>query len=75
MIWPFLFSCGGLTRTDDLWVMSPTSYQLLHSAMLFLLLDAIHRDGFSCGGLTRTDDLWVMSPTSYQLLHSAMLFP
>ena len=30
-----LFSCGGLTRTDDLWVMSPTSYQLLHSAMLF----------------------------------------
>ncbi len=26
-------SCGGLTRTDDLWVMSPTSYQLLHSAM------------------------------------------
>ena len=28
-----LFSCGGLTRTDDLWVMSPTSYQLLHSAM------------------------------------------
>ena len=28
-----LTSCGGLTRTDDLWVMSPTSYQLLHSAM------------------------------------------
>ena len=28
-----LSSCGGLTRTDDLWVMSPTSYQLLHSAM------------------------------------------
>lgn len=24
--------CGGLTRTDDLWVMSPTSCQLLHSA-------------------------------------------
>ena len=60
-----LGSCGGLTRTDDLWVMSPTSYQLLHSAMLFFC---------SCGGLTRTDDLWVMSPTSYQLLHSAMLF-
>ena len=33
IIYP-LFSCGGLTRTDDLWVMSPTSYQLLHSAML-----------------------------------------
>ena len=32
IIYP-LFSCGGLTRTDDLWVMSPTSYQLLHSAM------------------------------------------
>ncbi len=30
----FFFCCGGLTRTDDLWVMSPTSYQLLHSAML-----------------------------------------
>ena len=33
-----IFSCGGLTRTDDLWVMSPTSYQLLHSAMLFVVL-------------------------------------
>ena len=30
----FFLSCGGLTRTDDLWVMSPTSYQLLHSAIL-----------------------------------------
>ena len=29
----FLFSCGDPTRTNDLWVMSPTSYQLLHSAM------------------------------------------
>jgi hypothetical protein len=28
-----LFCCGGLTRTNDLWVMSPTSYQLLHSAI------------------------------------------
>ena len=36
-------SCGGLTRTDDLWVMSPTSYQLLHSAMLILLVGV---DGF-----------------------------
>ncbi len=26
-------SCGDPTRTNDLWVMSPTSYQLLHSAM------------------------------------------
>ena len=34
IIYP-LFSCGGLTRTDDLWVMSPTSYQLLHSAIFW----------------------------------------
>ena len=33
-------SCGGLTRTDDLWVMSPTSYQLLHSAMFIFFLVA-----------------------------------
>ncbi len=25
--------CGGRTRTCDLWVMSPTSYQLLYSAV------------------------------------------
>ena len=25
--------CGSRTRTSDLWVMSPTSYQLLHPAM------------------------------------------
>ncbi len=32
----FLFDgCGGKTRTYDLWVMSPTSYQLLHSAICF----------------------------------------
>ena len=31
------FCCGGLTRTDDLWIMSPTSYQLLHSAILLSL--------------------------------------
>ena len=30
----FFYSCGDPTRTNDLWVMSPTSYQLLHSAML-----------------------------------------
>ncbi len=29
-------SSGGQTRTDDLWVMSPTSYQLLHPAIYFL---------------------------------------
>ena len=27
------FCSGSLTRTDDLWVMSPTSYQLLHPAI------------------------------------------
>ncbi len=26
--------CGSQTRTDDLWVMSPTSYQLLHPASM-----------------------------------------
>ncbi len=26
-------SSGDRTRTDDLWVMSPTSYQLLHPAI------------------------------------------
>ena len=30
---PFHLSCGGRTRTCDLRVMSPTSYQLLHPAM------------------------------------------
>ena len=29
----FRFSSGDRTRTCDLWVMSPTSYQLLHPAM------------------------------------------
>jgi hypothetical protein len=28
----FSLSSGGRTRTYDLWVMSPTSYQLLHPA-------------------------------------------
>lgn len=31
-----VFGCGGRTRTCDLQVMSLASYQLLHSAMLFL---------------------------------------
>ena len=30
----FLISCTGWTRTSDLWVMSPASYQLLHHAIL-----------------------------------------
>ncbi len=32
-----LCSSGGRTRTDDLWVMSPTSYQLLHPAVYIML--------------------------------------
>ncbi len=32
----FFFSSGDRTRTDDLWVMSPTSYQLLHPAIYYL---------------------------------------
>src|SRR5690606_19936691 len=69
-----LRSSGDQTRTDDLQVMSPTSYQLLHPAM-FLFLDAASRVvfySFSSGDQTRTDDLRVMSPTSYQLLHPAL---
>ncbi len=30
-------SSGDRTRTYDLWVMSPTSYQLLHPAMYFII--------------------------------------
>jgi hypothetical protein len=33
----FTLSSGGKTRTYDLWVMSPTSYQLLHPAIFFPL--------------------------------------
>ena len=33
----FLLCSGGQTRTDDLWVMSPTSYQLLHPAICLVL--------------------------------------
>ena len=48
-LFPVPFSCcGGLTRTDDLWVMSPTSYQLLHSAMFFFSI-AIQRYGLFWG--------------------------
>ena len=33
-------SCGGSTRTNDLQVMSLASYQLLHSAVIFLFASA-----------------------------------
>jgi hypothetical protein len=32
----FLLSSGDKTRTCDLWVMSPTSYQLLHPAVFYI---------------------------------------
>lgn len=31
-----MFSCGGGNRIPDLWVMSPTSYQLLHPAIVMV---------------------------------------
>ncbi len=37
MSWGFLRS-GDRTRTCDLWVMSPTSYQLLHPAVFTILV-------------------------------------
>ena len=41
--------CGGLTRTDDLWVMSPTSCQLLHSACSQLIFELRCKGmAFSC---------------------------
>ena len=45
-------SCGGRIRTCDLQVMSLASYQLLHSAMLFLL----DFQGFSWKALQRYED-------------------
>src|SRR5690606_41537058 len=69
-----LRSSGDPPRTDDLRVMSPTSYQLLPYAM-FLRSDAapsVVSASRSSGDQTRTDDLRVMSPTSYQLLHPAL---
>ena len=49
-----VYSCGDPTRTNDLWVMSPTSYQLLHSAMFceckgtaFDLISKLFLDYFS----------------------------
>ncbi len=38
----FCRSCGSRTRTSDLWVMSPTSYQLLHPAMFFRGAKIVH---------------------------------
>ena len=38
----FLSGCGGRTRTYDLRVMSPTSFQLLYSAILGRTLECLH---------------------------------
>src|SRR5690606_12313246 len=65
-----LRSSGDQTRTDDLRVMSPTSYQLLHPA-LFLVIDGsalVVLCYTSSRFQTRSDELRVMSPTSYHLL-------
>ena len=35
------YGCGGRTRTYDLRVMSPTSYQLLYSAIFSILLECL----------------------------------
>ena len=56
---PFFNGCGGRTRTCDLRVMSPTSYQLLYSAIFNFCLRIDH-----C----------LMSPTSYQLLYLAIYY-
>ena len=59
--WPTLpcFGCGGRTRTCDLRVMSPTSYQLLHTALHYpprgkakIVLDSF----FARENVTRADD-------------------
>ncbi len=61
-----VFLCSGdTTRTCDLRVMSPTSYQLLHPAIYLLLPISIH-------SRTCVRQLTDMSPTSYQLLHPAI---
>ena len=70
---------GGQIRTDDLRVMSPTSYQAapprIHSCRLITKLVGVIVIGttvktllykIGSGGQIRTDDLRVMSPTSYQ---------
>jgi hypothetical protein len=41
---PELLSSGGQTRTDGLWVMSPTSYQLLHPAMYLLVCTFVFKN-------------------------------
>ena len=61
-----LHGSGDKTRTCDLWVMSPTSYQLLHPAIYFFPLSSPDSD--LCP--PQAD----MSPTSYQLLHPAIYF-
>ena len=38
----FFYGCGGRIRTNDLRVMSPTSYQLLYPAIFSLLFSLIN---------------------------------
>ena len=50
--WAILIGCGGRTRTYDLRVMSPTSCQLLHSAILNIF-GAEDRNRTGTGGKSR----------------------
>ena len=50
---PYLFGCGGRTRTCDLRVMSPTSCQLLHPATLRVKNGAEDRNRTGTRGKSR----------------------
>ena len=52
-----LDSCGGRTRTCDLQVMSLASYQLLHSAVLFLIC--------GCKGTTKNRNYQIFNRLFY----------
>ena len=69
---PYIIGCGGRTRTYDLWVMSPTSCQLLHSAMLFFGAEDRNRTG------TRGKSRRILSPVRLPvppLRHTTWLRP
>src|SRR5690606_1322342 len=62
-----LRSSGDQTRTDDLRVMSPTSYQLLHPA-LFLFL---HRAAFLC---VYQIGIWFYTRTYRKQVNNVLIF-
>ena len=81
---------GSWIRTNGLRVMSPTSFQLLYPAIIFVKLSICFfqlasskrrtrlimnsQDKHNSGSWIRTNDLRVMSPTSFQLLYPAIIF-